>query len=226
MNPRYSRSIGTLTEAEIEILQGSKVVIVGCGGLGGTVLELLGRMGVGCITVIDGDVFDSSNLNRQILSTQENLKESKVQSAVKRMALVNDGVKVTPIQEWLTPNNAETLLKGHDLVIDALDTIDTRFVLQGVCDKLKTPLVHGAIGGWYGQVAVVYPGDQLLDRLYPADVRRGIESRMGNPSFTPMVVSALQSAEAIKVLIGRGDVLRHRVLRIDLLENEYTVIDL
>ncbi len=226
MEERYSRSVGTLTVEEIEGLKKASVMIVGSGGLGGIVLELLGRLGVGHISVIDGDIFVESNLNRQILCTTETLGQKKVDAAKARMALVNHQVIVTSIDQWLTANNAYELLKGHDLVIDALDHIDTRFVVQEVCERLDIPLIHGAIGGWYGQVAVIFPKDRLLDKLYKKQGVRGIEASLGNPSFTPTVVASIQAAEAIKVLIGRGDVLRHQVLRIDLLQNDYTVIEM
>lgn len=224
MEERYSRSVGTLSEIEISRLQSFSAVIIGCGGLGGTVLELLGRMGVVQITVIDGDVFAESNLNRQILSTIQTLGMSKVSAAKDRMALLNPNVTVVDKHEWLTGENAEALLRGHDVVIDALDNIDSRFLIQAACEKLSVPLIHGAIGGWYGQVAVVFPGDRLLDRLYAGRASSGIEAQLGNPSFTPALVAAIQASEAIKVLLGKGESLRHQVLRIDLLENDYTVI--
>lgn len=222
---RYERSIGTITEQELKRLQEARVAVVGCGGLGGYVLELLGRMGVGHLTAIDGDVFEESNLNRQLLSETALLGTGKAEAARMRMGAVNPEVCVTALRQWLTADNAEALLDGHDVIVDALDSIEVRRLLQKTAEALEIPLVHGAIGGWYGQVAVILPGDRTLDRLYPEGVQKGLEKQLGNPSFTPALVASVQVAETIKLLIGRGELLRNRVLRIDLLEQEYTVLE-
>lgn len=223
---RYSRSVGTLSIFEIEKLQSAKVAVVGCGGLGGYVLEMLGRMGVGNLTAIDGDVFEESNLNRQLLAETALMGVAKAAAAKKRMAAVNPESAVMAVQEWLTADNARFLLAGHDVIVDALDAIGTRMLLQEAAETLNIPLVHGAIGGWYGQVTVILPGDRTLNRLYQAGQQKGLEKLLGNPSFTPALVASIQAAEAIKLLVGRGELLRNRVLRIDLLAQEFTVIEL
>lgn len=223
---RYERSIGTVTEQELERLQGARVAVVGCGGLGGYVLELLGRMGVGRLTAIDGDVFEESNLNRQLLSETALLGFAKAEAARVRMVAVNPEVSVTALQKWLTADNAQALLDSHDVIVDALDSIEVRRLLQKTAEGLGIPLVHGAIGSWYGQVATILPGDRTLDRLYPEGVQKGLEKELGNPSFTPALVASVQAAEVIKLLIGRGELLRNRVLRIDMLEQEYSLIDI
>ncbi len=222
---RYARSVGTLSTGEINKLRTSRVAVVGCGGLGGYVLEMLGRMGVGNLTAIDGDVFEESNLNRQLLSEPRLIGASKSDAARVRMASVNPEVRVDALQEWFTASNGRELLQGHDVIVDALDSIETRRILQSVAEELGIPMVHGAIGGWYGQVAVILPGDRTLDRLYGSAQQTGVEKDLGNPSFTPALVASIQASEAIKLLIGRGELLRKRVLRIDLLESEFSLID-
>lgn len=226
MMERYARSIGTLTLQEIKKLQVSKAAVVGCGGLGGYVLEMLGRMGIGFLTAVDGDVFEESNLNRQLLSETALIGMPKAVAAKRRMAAVNPDCEITVQQEWLTEDNAASLLKDHDVIVDALDSIGTRRILQSAAESLNVPLVHGAIGGWYGQVTVILPGDRTLDHLYREGQQRGLEKQLGNPSFTPALVASIQAAEVIKLLIGRGELLRNRVLRIDLLDQEYTIVDL
>lgn len=223
---RYARSLGTLSMDEIETLKTSRVAVVGCGGLGGYVLEMLGRMGIGNLTAIDGDVFEESNLNRQLLAEDRLVGTPKCLAAQARMAAVNPEVKVRPLQEWLTASNGRELLHGHDVIVDALDSIGARKILQEVAEQLGTPLVHGAIGGWYGQVTVILPGDRTLDRLYGTGQQKGVEAQLGNPSFTPGLIASIQTSEVIKLLIGRGELLRHRVLRVDLLEHDYTLIEL
>jgi molybdopterin-synthase adenylyltransferase len=226
VDQRHVRSIGTLTVEELQHLKMCRVAVVGCGGLGGYVLEMLGRMGVGYLTAIDGDVFEESNLNRQILSETEMLGWSKAEVARLRMNRVNPEVVVFPVRDWLVEDNAESLLAGHDVVVDALDSISARFTVQGSCEKLQVPMVHGAIGGWYGQLTVIFPGDRTLNKLYSKDQSKGVESKLGNPSFTPALIASIQAAETVKLLIGRGESLRNRVLRVDLLEQEYSVLDL
>jgi len=218
---RYTRNIGTLTEEENILLFSKRVCVVGCGGLGGYVIESLGRIGVGNITAIDNDVFEESNLNRQITSEIELLGKSKAIAAKDRMNRVNPSVNVNALHLRLDADNAVSLLAGHDVVVDALDSIATRRILQSVCEELEIPIVHGAIGGWFGQVSVINPGDKTFDKIYPSSVEHGIEKSFGNPSFTPAVVGSIQACETIKLLIGRGEILSKKVLSIDLLHQDY-----
>lgn len=218
---RYDRNMNMLSKEENEKLRGFKVCVVGCGGLGGYVIEMLGRLGIGYITAVDKDVFEESNLNRQILSNVKVLGKSKALEAKNRMQIVNPDVYVNPIVQELNSENAEEILKGHSVVIDALDNIQSRLILQDICEKLNIPLVHGAIAGWYGQVTTIFPGDRTLDYIYKNKVQRGIEKDLGNPSFTPAIVASIQVSETLKVLLERGDVLRKEVLYIDTYTQEY-----
>lgn len=223
---RYCRNEQTLTKEQNRNLRSKKVCVIGCGGLGGFIIELLARAGVLELTVVDGDVFEESNLNRQLFSTVDNLGHSKAVAAKERIRSVNPDVHVRALDLLLTAENAHGILIGHDLVIDALDSIQTRLVLEDAAHELEIPLVHGAIGGWYGQVGISYPGDRLLHRLYPRDAQKGVEEELGNPPFTPAFVAALQVCEAIKVLIGIEPLLRNKVCRIDLLTTEMEVFEL
>lgn len=223
---RYDRNRITLSKEENELLLNSKVCVVGCGGLGGYGIEMLGRLGVGYITAIDGDVFDVTNLNRQILSDVTTLGKSKAYIAKKRMALVNDEVSVYPIQEYLNKQNASALLDGHQVIVDALDHIPTRFLVQKACEDLNIPYVYGAIGGWFGQVSTILPGDRTLDRIYRNEDSNGKEKILGNPSFTPALISSIQVGEVVKILINRGELLRNKLLFADVLNQEYEVVEL
>lgn len=223
---RYSRNHSSITKDENLILRQSKVCVVGCGGLGGHIIEMLARLGVGTITVIDGDVFDETNLNRQILSNELTIGQSKAITAEKRIKIVNSDVKIIPIEDYIDKDNAKGYLKEHQVVIDALDDISIRFILQEACLKLKTPLIHGAIGGWYGQVSTIFPGDNTLDKIYRNNMISGKEKELGNPAFTPTLISSIQVSEAVKVLIGRGELLRNKLLFIDTLNHEYNTLEL
>jgi molybdopterin/thiamine biosynthesis adenylyltransferase len=223
---RYARNMQTLSKDENERLKDFKVCVVGCGGLGGYVIEMLGRIGVGNITAIDGDIFVESNLNRQILSSSETLGLKKAEEAKFRMEKINPLIKVNSISEMLTEENTLSFLTNHHVVVDALDTIPVRLLLQDSCNKLKIPMVHGAIAGWYGQITTIFPGDGTLNKIYSRDKSqdKGIEKSMGNPSFTPALAASIEVSEVIKILIGRGELLRKKVLFIDLLSCEYDIV--
>ncbi|MGB7604994.1 MAG: HesA/MoeB/ThiF family protein [Lutisporaceae bacterium] len=222
---RYSRNIETLSIEENESLSLRKVCVIGCGGLGGYIIEMLGRLGIGHITAVDGDVFEESNLNRQILSDVEVVGSKKALIAQQRMSKVNPLIKVDAITERLTQANGKQTLSDADVVIDALDNIESRLMLEALCEELNIPLVHGAIAGWYGQVSTILPGDKLLSRFYKIKDMEGAEKKYGNPSFTPAMVASIQVSEVLKLLIGRGELLNRKILFIDLLRQEYDVID-
>lgn len=222
---RYIRNRNTISIDENELLARSKVCVAGCGGLGGYVVEMLSRIGVGHITVIDGDAFDVSNLNRQILCDARTLGRNKAQCASERMEIVNPHVNITVIEQRIDSENAFRIVSGHDIIIDALDNIDARIALEKAAEKSNTVLVHGAIAGFFGQVTVVYPGEGTISRIYGNSVQ-GIEKQLGNPSFTPALVASIQSSEAIKVLLGKGEILRNRLLMLDLLNHDYEIIDI
>jgi len=228
MKKRYLRNMKTLSEEDMKRLNESKVCVVGCGGLGGYIIEMLARIGVGYITAIDGDVFDESNLNRQLLSNIKNIGSSKAEEAKKRIELVNPDVTINPITTKIDQANANALLEGHNVVVDALDNINSRRVIQEYSSKLNIPMVHGAIAGFYGQVTTIYPGDNTLDILYSnnAQFNKGIEKELGNPSFTPPLVASIEVAEVIKILLNKGKPLRKKVLFIDLLNNNYDVVEI
>lgn len=223
---RYSRNISTLSAEENESLKNFSVCVVGCGGLGGYVIEMLGRLGIGHITAIDGDAFDESNLNRQVLSDMESIGIKKALKAKERMEKVNPLIEVKAVTDKLTELNGREILKGADVVVDALDSIETRLMLENLCEELNIPLVHGAIGGWYGQVTTVLPGDGTLKHLYEGKGAKGIEKKLGNPSFTPALVASIEVSETVKLLIKRGEVLSRKMLVIDLLEQDYEIITL
>ncbi|WP_029687611.1 HesA/MoeB/ThiF family protein [Thermoanaerobacter sp. A7A] len=221
---RYGRNMNMLSKEENEKLKDFRVCVLGCGGLGGYAIEMLGRLGIGYITAVDKDVFEETNLNRQILSDMNSLGKSKALMAVERMKLVNPEVFVNAIVDEFNFENGKDIIKGHDIVIDALDNIEGKLTLQDICEELGIPFVHGAIAGWYGQVTTVFPGDKTLKFLYKKEMRKGIEKELGNPSFTPALVASIQVSEALKVLIGRGEVLRRKVLFINTFEQEYEII--
>lgn len=215
MNSKYERIIGALTEAELNQIQRKTVLIAGCGGLGGYLLEYLARLGVGTIRIADGDVFEASNLNRQLLSCPERIGTRKVDAAAERTSRINPEIRIEAIPDFLTEENAARLLEGCDLALDALDNAEARRALSAGCDAIGISWVHGAIQGWVSQAAISVPGDDLMEKLYPSD---GAESKASLP-FTPALCAAMQASLCTQLLAGRT-VEAGRVWCFDLLNME------
>lgn len=219
---RYQRNRQMISCRQQLQIFNSVVAVVGCGGLGGYIIEELTRLGVGRIIAIDPDKFEEHNLNRQLYSSPEVLGKTKVEVTAQRVNQVNPAVTLVPLCEAFCRENGRGLLKGADIAVDGLDTIPARLELASVCSEAGIPLVHGAIAGWYGQVATQYPGEETLKSLYQGEGgSRGIEKGLGNPSFTPAVVASVEVAEVCKVILGEGAPLRGRSLAIDLREMEF-----
>ena len=216
MEERYIRNLGALTEQECALLRTKTVFVAGCGGLGGYLIEMLLRLGLGTIRAADGDSFEASNLNRQLLSSPAWLGKPKAEAAAERAALVNPDVRFEPIPEFVTEENAACLIRGCDAVLDALDNIRARRTLAKACAQEGIPLIHGAICGWSAQAAVVMPGDDLIDRIYPEGV--GLRSK-ASLSFTPPYCAAMQVALCTRLLTGRP-VETGRLYMADLLDME------
>jgi molybdopterin/thiamine biosynthesis adenylyltransferase len=216
---RYLRNVGTIgLEGQARLLQAT-VAVVGLGGLGGYVTEALARMGVGRLILIDGDVFEEHNLNRQILSAEARLGTAKAQAARRRVAEINSAVEVTDHAVALTRENLPRLLEGADVVVDGLDRLPSRLVLQEGAQALSIPMVHGSIAGFLGQVMTILPGDPGLVGLYGEESElpeQGLEAQLGTPTATPMMVAAWEAQEVVKILVGQGELLQHRLLVMDM----------
>ncbi len=226
---RYDRNFNTLSKAEQKKLGNSKVIIIGLGGLGGSVCEMLARVGVGDLTLIDGDVFEPSNLNRQLLSQEHLMGFPKAQAANDRVKAINSEVKVNHMIEYLDESNLHDRIKDKDVIMDCLDSIDTRFMLQNSAQKASIPIVSGAIAGVAGQLTTIYPGDKGYELIYGKKGKsqsKGIEATTGNISYCALFVAALQSSECLKVLLNRGDILRNKLLIAELWNNTFDVIDM
>ena len=226
---RYLRNLGTIgLHGQIKLLQ-SAVAVVGAGGLGGTIIELLSRQGIGHIIIIDNDRFTEQNLNRQLLSTEKNLGKYKALEAAKRVAQINSAVTVTTFVEKLTKENARRLLKGARVVADGLDNLPSRFAVESDCRSLGIPLVHGTIAGFCGQLTTIFPKDAGLNCIYGSSDRfpeQGIEVKIGNPSATPAITAAWQVQEIVKIITGIGKPLRNQLLILDTIEGTADKIDL
>lgn len=215
---RYLRNYDAISEAEQESLAINRVLVVGCGGLGGMVIECLARIGVGHLRVVDGDLFEASNLNRQILCSTMNLNRPKTLAAKQRVMAINPLVEVDAVQADFTAENAAVLLADCDVAVDCLDNIPSRLLLQQAAKTAGVPLVHGTVAGWFGRICVIQPGEDLLNLLYP-DVgdAQGEELQMGALSFTAALTASWQAAETVKLLLGKPG-LQGETLEVNLLE--------
>ena len=220
MEARYERNIPALTAAECLALRTKRVLVVGCGGLGGYIIEQLARIAVGSLRVVDGDVFEPSNFNRQLLSETTYLGRAKAHIAADRVRRINPDVQVEGIWTYLNEGNAPKLLSDCDIVLDALDNVPSRKVLEKACSQAGIPYVYGAIQGWTAQAAISMPGDSLMSKLFPPHVSIRDKSVL---SFTPALCASMQTALCVKWLVGRP-VQTGTVYYFDLLNQEFETI--
>jgi molybdopterin/thiamine biosynthesis adenylyltransferase len=226
---RYLRNMGTVgIEGQLKLLR-STVAICGAGGLGGAIIELLARQGVGRLVIIDNGRFVENNLNRQILATESDLHRSKVKVAGERVKKINSAVRVTPLRKFIDAANVMEFISGANVVMDGLDSLATRLLVAGACQELKIPFVHGAIAGFSGQLMTVYPGDKGLTAIYGPDLdnaSHGLEIFTGNPPATAALIASWEVQEAVKIITGAGTPLRNRLLFLDFAQGSFEEIPL
>lgn len=220
MQERYLRNIPALSEEECALLQSKKIAIVGCGGLGGHLAELMARIGCRELVLIDGDVFEITNLNRQLYSAPSVLGCYKAETAAVRIQHINPDIHITCHTVFLTADNADILIDGCDIVLDGLDSISARKLLKQACTRNRIPYVFGAISGWVVQVAISMPDDNLIDIIYPEKTQIQDKSAL---SFTAAFCASMQTALCIKLLIERP-VETGTIFYFDLLNQEYEVV--
>ena len=218
---RYIRNREIISLEEQLKLAQSQVAVVGAGGLGGNIILLLARIGIGRLVVVDQDLFDESNLNRQAFCTQDALGKSKSEEAVAAVGSINRAVEVIPHQVRLDRSNAPEILGGSDVIVDALDNIPDRFLLEDASKGLGIPMVHGALAGFEGQLMTIFPDDPGLKNLYGneevnVDKSTSPESVLGVPTLTPSLIATLQAMEVIKIILKRGRPIRNAMIHVDM----------
>jgi molybdopterin/thiamine biosynthesis adenylyltransferase len=226
---RYLRNMGSLgIQGQIRLLQAA-ALLIGAGGLGGAIAQLLARMGLGKLIIADGDSFSEDNLNRQALSEEENMGVRKVQAARQSLGRINGATEVEIFDGFVKAEDFPALLVGTQVAIDALDNMPSRFALEQACKKAKVPLVHGAVAGFSGQLTVIYPEDPGFRTIYgdsQTAPEKGIETELGNLAGIVSAVASLQVQEVIKILTGIGRPLRNRLLFLDSLNAAAELISL
>jgi len=226
---RYLRNIGSLEISGQKKLLQARALLAGAGGLGGTIAQLLARMGLGTLVIADGDSFTEDNLNRQAFAVEQNVGQSKARAARSEIMKINSGTEVEIFEGYVTGQELGILIKGTEVAIDALDNMPSRFLLERVCKETGIPLVHGAVAGFSGQVTVIYPEDAGLRAFYgnPQTIpEKGIEVELGNLAGIVSAVASVQVQEAVKIITGLGRPLRNRLLFLDSLNGSTEIISL
>lgn len=226
---RYARNMKTYSSTDQASLLRSRISIVGLGGLGGAVAEILARIGIGCLNLVEGDIFEDSNLNRQFLSTHHLIAKSKTQAAVERICKINSSISVQGHHVFLDDKNAVSLIDNSDVVVDCLDNIKTRFLLEKTSKKVGSPLVSAAVAGSFGHITSMFPEDQGLSLIYgEPDIlpQKGAEASLGCLPQAVTLLAALEASEVVKILLNKGSVLRNKLCIVDLMDNRLEVLDL
>jgi molybdopterin/thiamine biosynthesis adenylyltransferase/rhodanese-related sulfurtransferase len=229
---RYSRHllIPEVGEEGQQKLLKSKVLLIGAGGLGSPAAFYLASAGVGTLGIVDSDVVDLTNLQRQILHNTDRIGESKVSSAKQTLEALNPDVKIIGYEERLTSANIDRIIESYDVVIDGADNFPTRYLLNDASVKHRIPVVHGSIFRFEGQVTVFKPFDGPCYRcLFPEPPPPELApscAEAGVLGVLPGVIGTVQAAEAIKLLLEIGEPLVGRYLLYDALEGSFREVRL
>ena len=216
--------IPDFAEGKQKKLKESKVFIAGAGGLGSYIAINLAIAGVGEITIVDDDHVDISNLNRQILYSEEDLGKKKVVVAQKKLHLMNSDTKINPIDEKITGENIHDLAKNSEIIVDALDNFETRYILNSCSLDMNIPLVHGAIDGLEGRVTFLMPKKTpCLRCIIPHTPKKKTSPVLGAICG---IIGSLQSLEVIKHLTGIGENLKNKLLVFDGKKCDFTEVTL
>jgi sulfur-carrier protein adenylyltransferase/sulfurtransferase len=210
-------------EGQVKLLR-SRMLCLGAGGLGSPVALYLAAAGVGTLGIIDDDVVDASNLQRQILHSTDRIGTPKVESAQKTINGLNPDVKVVPYRARLTSENVLDILKDYDVIVDGVDNFPTRYLLNDASLKVGKPVVHASIYRFEGQITTFVPGEGCYRCLYPEppppDMAPSCQEA-GVLGVLPGVVGVLQAAEAIKLVLNAGKSLSGRLLMYDALATKF-----
>ena len=201
-------------------LKKAKVLIVGVGGLGSPIALYLAGAGVGCIGLVDDDRVSISNLQRQVLYSENELDKPKAVCAAEILSALNSGISILPYSTRLTEENAGNIIRKYDIVVDGCDNFATRYLINDICIEQRKPYVYGAICGFEGQVSVFNYGEMKKSYrdLYPneEEMKRMPPPPKGVIGVTPAVVGSIEATEVLKIICGFGDILAGKLWTIDL----------
>lgn len=196
------------------------ILVVGCGGLGCYVVDLLARAKINKLIIVDGDTFENSNLNRQIYCNYKTLGKYKVNIAQKYVENISQ-TEVIPINSFFPNKTVDKYIDEVDIIVDCLDNSKSKLELENYAKEYNKPLVHGSVDGMSGQVITILPGDDTLKKLYQNDSY----NKADTISYLPSVVASLQVNEVVNI-INNKEILQHRMLLIDLNNNTFKKVNL
>lgn len=221
---RYQRQLLLWSIEDQLKLKESTVLVVGVGGLGSSITIYLTAVGIGKLILVDGEVVELSNLNRQVLYSVDDIGKPKVYVAAEKLRKLNPHVKIEPVKTRLTEELAEELVPKADVVVDALDNWETRLILNRVCVKHRKPLIHGGIEAWYGQVMTIIPGKTPCLQCLVPTLPKSRETPIPIVPMTPGIIGLIEANEVVKLLLGKGELLLNRMLVYDGFREEFTSI--
>lgn len=227
---RYDRNLKlrNYSKGDQETLLRSKVMVVGAGGLGSPILLYLAANGVGNLTVVDSDRVELSNLQRQIIHDSESLGKPKTEVAKRKIEKLNPDVKVTVVSGRLSRSNARSLVSSHDMVVDASDNFDTKFLVNDACILEKRPFSIGSVLEYHGQTSTFIPGRSPCYRCLfkqPPEGTIPTTAEVGVLGTVPGIIGTVQATEVIKVLLDKGGTLAGKLLLLDALAWEFQIIE-
>jgi len=229
-----SRQMGILTKKDQLKLKKSRVTVIGCGGIGGAAIEMLCRMGIGNLRIVDKDSFDVSNINRQIMSSFYTVGKSKIKITEEIAQTINPFINLDAVETELNDGNVEEIIKNSDIIIDALDNLISRIIVSRSALDLDIPFIHGAIHGTMGQITTftsetpnyeetfkLPSSNKDLDANVVSEVEKLNKDVPPVIASVPNIVGCLQAFESLKLITGRGKpVFAPKVLNFDLLREE------
>ena len=222
---RYKRQLllQEIGEKGQECLKNARVLVIGAGGLANAVLPYLAGAGVGSITVVDKDTVDLSNLQRQVLFTENDIGKSKSQVVTERLLLLNSDGKYHYVNEYFTVGNAVEISKNQDVIIDCVDQIDVRYLINDITVYYQIPMVYGALHKFEGQVSVFNYKDSASYRCaFPENTKKSPSpscEESGVVGVLPGIIGLYQAMEAIKIITGSGVILSNKIMMVDLMNN-------
>jgi len=219
---RYDRQImiANIGKEGQEKLKRARVFIAGAGGLGSSAAIYLTAAGVGKIRVVDHDCVELTNLNRQVLHWEKDIGKKKVSSAREKLKKINHEVKIEAIEETITEANVFQLVAGFDVIVDAMDNLPTRYLLNKAAIEKNIPFFHGAVYGFEGRAMTIIPGKTACLRcVYRGDIPKEKFPVIG---VTPAVIGCIQATEVIKYIVGIGELIKNRLLIYDGLDMKFT----
>lgn len=226
------RQKGILDENQQLKLKNSQITVIGCGGIGGATLEMLARMGVGKLRIVDKDVFETSNINRQLMSSTKSIGKPKTDVTKEELLSINPSLEIDAFNEELNDTNVFKILDGSHVVVDALDNLLTRIIVSRCANELDIPFIHGAIHGTKGQVTVINSTTPSYEELFklPSQGEELSEEIIHKIKAlnkevppvigpTPNIVGCIQAFEVLKIITGKGHpLMAPRILIFDLMK--------